>query len=115
MASQAHGEPNRANTPTDSQKKKKKKLTQNQKSNLPTVPMVTSLAEKAEKTKPQYIDTVHTEQKQNKPKPILCLSKKKTQYRASVPKRQNQTKKTPNPKYSLVVAVFVPCHRFRRL
>ena len=88
MASQAHGEPNRANTPTDSQKKKKKKkLTQNQKSNLPTVPMVTSLAEKAEKTKPQYIDTVHTEQKQNKPKPILCLSKKKTQYRASVPKR----------------------------
>ena len=33
---QAHGKPKKANPPTDSHKKKKK--TQNQKSNLPTVP-----------------------------------------------------------------------------
>ena len=50
MASQVQGEPNKANPPTDSPKKKKK--TQHRESEIkPTVPTVTSLAEK---TKPQY-------------------------------------------------------------
>ena len=54
--------------------------------------MVTSLAEK---TKPQYTNTVYIEQKQNKPKPILCLSKKKKKKPKTEPLYQNQTKKTP--------------------
>ena len=83
MASQVHGEPNKANPPTDSQKKKKKKTQHRESEIKPTVPTITSLAEK---TKPQYslyrAKAIQT--------PILCLSKKKKK-----PLYQNQTKKTP--------------------
>ena len=93
---QAHGKPNKANPPTDSQKKKKKPI-QNQKSNLPTVPTVTSLQRTQRKPIPNILRqsiqiTIYRAKAKQTKSNILCLSKKKTQYKASVPKRQNQTK-----------------------
>ena len=54
-----------------------------------------------EKTNPQYTDTVYTEQKQNKPKAILCLSKKKKKPNTE-PLYQNGKTKPKKPQYSLL-------------
>ena len=99
---QAHGKPSpwqaQQSKPTHGFSKKKKK-NQHRIRNQ-TYPRSRRCREYRENQSPIYWDSLYrlqfTDQKQNKPKAILCLSKKKkkTQYRASVPKRQNQTKKT---------------------
>ena len=51
--------------------------------------------ENTEKTNPQYTETVYTNYNLQSRSKTVFIKKKKPQYRASVPKRQNQTKKTP--------------------
>ena len=97
---QAHGKPNRANPPTDSQKKKKKTNTESEiKLTHHTHDHVTT--GNTEKTNPQYTKIGYTDYSlQSKSKTnqkqytmfIQKKKKKKPQNRAFVPKRQNQTK-----------------------
>ena len=118
---QAHGKPNRANPPTDSQKKKTKKkkktTTQNQKSNLPIVPTVTSLQRIQRKPillrQSIQITIYRAKAKQTKSN-ILCLSKKKKNPNTGPLYQNGKTK--PKPQYSLldhrnspIVVVEVAC------
>ena len=101
MASQAHSEPNKANPPTDSQKKKKKKIpTQNQKSNLPTVPTVTSLQRKPIPN--TLIQSIQYRAKAKQTKSNIVFIKKKPN---TQPPYQNGKTKPKNPNTRSSVAV----------
>ena len=102
---QAHGKPNRANPPTDSQKKKKT-TTQNQKSNLPIVPTVTSLQRIQRKPIPNILRqsiqiTIYKAKAKQTKSNILCLSKKNKKKPNTKPLYQNGKTK-PKPQYSLI-------------
>ena len=103
---QAHDKPNKANPPTESQKKKKKKTNTELEIKLTHRTHCHIAAENTEKTNPQYTEIVYTDynlqskSKTNQKQYTMFIIKnkknkiknKKPQYRASVPKRQNQTK-----------------------
>ena len=117
---QAHGKPNRANPPTDSQKKKKT-TTQNQKSNLPIVPTVTSLQRIQRKPIPNILRqsiqiTIYKAKAKQTKSNILCLSKKKKKKNPNIEPLYQNGKTKPKTQYSLlnrrnspIVVVAIAC------
>ena len=98
MANQAHGEPNRANPPTDSQKKKKKH-THTQRIINQTHHTHSHVAGRESRENQTPIQSIQSKSKTNSNTMFIKKKKKNPQYRSS-------TKTKPKkPQDSLVVAV----------
>ena len=92
MANQAHGEPNRANPPTDSQKKKKKSPTQRIR-NQTYLPFSWSRHQQRKPNPNTLIQSIQSKSKTNQNQ--YCVYQKKKKKPNTEPLYQNQTKKTP--------------------